>query len=300
MTTANPNVVTEIEEQKKDDMRFQELNKKPETERTPEETKELGELKERYGKRMQAKIDKMTFEKETAKEEAERERKERERLEKELKEEREKKVKSDLLSKKDDYIEISGKKWLTDEALVARIDAGEITEYEANRYAKQRDKEEILSEIDKRNDEKKNREEFDKVRSETAQDVLKNYPHFSKNHPDFNSSDPLYKLTNELYAEGYATNPKGLSLALKRAKEILRISDTRIDRSDDLSAEEREISDRREKTEKEIVLNDAEKEIAEKIYCRGDVLNPKTNQPYTVQEAYQKALEAKKSRLRKE
>lgn len=299
MNTEKDKILTDPEAIKKDNERFEELKKKKEEELTPDEKKEVGEIKERYGARMQKKVDELTWRAKTAEErasEAERKAEEREARLRELEKKPEVKPKV-----KDDVTEIDGKKFYTDESLKSMIDAGEITEAEAYSYQQKRMKAEVkaevMSEIDKKERDKTDRD----IRMNDAKDIIKKYPHFSKEHPDFNANDPLYKLSTEIYMEGYAANPRGLSLSIKRAKEILRVTDHQPDRTDDFELEDNTPPERHKgRKEKDVTLSETEKEQAIRTFTRGDVVNPKTNRPYTQQEAINKALEAKKSRLRKE
>ncbi len=281
------------EAEEKDQERFDELNKVLETERTEEQKKELGELKERYGKRMQKKINSMTTKQRELEEENEKIKKELEDVKKEKDTRRESLTPE---AGKDEVVEIAGKKYFTDKALRIQLQAGEITEDEAYTHQRKRDKEEIKADL-RREHEDMERKKIDlDMRKEDIEKINKEYPMFNKNHPDFDPEDPLYKLANEMYSEAYAANPKGLSLAIKRAKEILRISDAAPDRSGDHSVEGSDAPERGNKGKKETTLNDGEKESAIRMYTRGDVLNPKTNRPYTVDEALAKALNAKKER----
>ena len=300
MPTPNEILVAEEEQIKKDDERFKELNGKSDIEKTTEEKQELGELKERYGKRMQKKIDKMNWETKTLQEALEKERQDKERIAEEL--EKEKKKPGTIDTIKESYVEIKGKSWKTDETLRAEITTGKITDDEAVRYQRDRNREEDFAIWEKRQDEKEQVRSENIIRLNDAQKVLNEHPNFAKFlpdksvNPDFSPDDPLYKLTNEIYLEGYARIPDGLSKALKRAKQILRVSDAAIERDAELNLDVFTPENRRFK-EKEVVLTEAEKNTAESMFCRGDVMNPKTNRPYTVQEAHSAALTAKKNRL---
>jgi len=302
MTTPNDTIVADKElldpeRIKQDDTRFEELKKKDAP--TPEEQKELGEIKERYGKRMQKKIDKLHYEAKTAKEETEKERQRREELEQEVIELREKantdrKIDIDVSGQ---VVEIAGKKYYTDDALLAMINSKKITEADAVKYQKERDREETFVLWEERQKKKEQEKEAVTTRKKDADWVNQNYPLFNKNNPDFNPEDPLYKQAVELYTEVYAARPDGLSLAIKRAKQILRIPDNQPDITNDLSLESSETPPREKRgKEKEITLTEAEKEWGIRMYCRGDVINPKTKAPYTEQEAIAKTLEAKKRR----
>mgnify|MGYP001588246691 CR=1 FL=1 len=294
MPTPNENIVTE--EEKQDNDRFQELNKKPDTERTEEEKQELGELKERYGQRMQKKIDKLHWEAKTAQEKAEEAERRAQEAEERARKAEEGKV---ITSFKDEYIEIGGKKYLTNRALEAKIKTGDISQQEAEEYAIERDSEKIAVRVESKR-EQKQREQVDKeTRIQDMLEILKDHPEFDPKHPNHNPDDPLFKTANEIYREGYGSNPRGLSLALKRAKQILRISDTSIDRSSHFSVESSLPSDRGgNNTDKEVTLTAEEQDAAIRQWTRGDVTNPKTGRAYTPQEALAKGLEAKKRRIR--
>lgn len=296
--TKKANSLSDDEQFEKDTERFQEIKKKPDTERTDDEKKEFGDLKERYGKRMQKKIDQMSWETKTAKEEAEAARREADEARQKAKELEDRLGKAENKAPiKETYVEIGGKKYLTDEALLEKINAGDITEQEAVRYQKQRDKEEIKQEIRQEQQQDDQKKTVLQIAKKDAEEVIEKYPYFKKDHPDFNPEDPLYKLTLELYAEGYAANPKGLSLAVKRAEQLLKINRTPIDRGGDFEISDNEAPAKKGGGEKEITLSEAEKEAGIRMYTRGDVLNPKTGRVYTANEAIAKALAAKKARI---
>lgn len=292
--TQDEKIITE-EQIKKDDERFNELNKKDAL--TPEEKTELNEVKERYGKRMQQKINKMTSETKTerearikAEEEAETLRKENEELKKGKQE--------PIVSVKEEFVKVGDKQFYTNDTLVKMIEAGKMTETEAYNYQRARDREEdrliIRHDIEK----EKQQSNVNQIRFEDAQQVIKEYPHFNKAHPDFNPEDPLYKKTQEIYMDGYAANPRGLSKSIKLAKEVLRISDTHADISGQHQVEDGGAPESHAKKEKEITLSEDEKDAGERMYR--DQINPKTGRTYTPNESHTKALEAKKRRLNKE
>jgi len=306
--TKKANNLTEEELAKHDDERFKEISAKSEEERTPEEKNELNELKERYSKRVQKRIDKEVWARKATEEQLEEERRRREELESRLKD-LENKLKTDNQKPvHNEFVTIGDKKFYTDEALMQQIRDGKITEAEAVRYQQDRLKEEAVVEAEKRLEERRKAVEDNNIRRKDAEWVLEHYPNFSKKLPDgsinpnFNPEDPLYKLATDIYKEGYAANPKGLSLAIKRAKQILNIKDERIDSSDDLHIDSGTPPDKPKRKDKkdEITLSDDEKIAAERIYLRGDIINPKTGRPYqTAEEAHAAALEAKRLRRAK-
>lgn len=288
-----------ITDEQKEEARLAELAKKSDA--TEDEKKELIELKDKRQTRLDKRIGELTYKRKLAEEEAEAERKKREELEARLKE-LEETARPKTAEVEETYIEIGGKKWLTDDALIAKINAKEITEAEAIRYQQKRNKEEIKLEVlnDIKNESK--RESESEVRAEDAREVLKKYPHFAKTHPDYNPEDPLFKLTTEIYTEGYNANPRGLSKAVERARQILRMTDGHVDKTDDLSMEDGDAPARNGSVrdtsgkDKEVKLTEQEKEGAIRMWCRGDYINPKTGKAYTETEAVAKALNAKKLR----
>lgn len=296
MTTENENIVTDEDQTKKDNERFEELTKKEK--KTEEEVTEVNDIKDRYGKRMQKKIDRMHYEKESEREAREKAEKERDDLKGRL-DSLEKDSISEPAGNEDETREVAGKKYLTDNALMARIKSGKVTETDAYRYQRERDSFEIENRVyDRIKTEKKNETE-NEARKKDANEVLGKYPQFSKTSPQFNPQDPLYKEATRIYETGYASNPKGLSLAINDAKKILRMTDTQIDNTDDLSLESTGVPRKTRSKEPEVTLTDYEQEIAESQFTRGDVVNPKTGRAYTTIEAHSKALDAKKRRLDK-
>ena len=296
--TPNETIVTE-EQVKKDNERFQELNKKPETDRTAEEVKELGELKERHSSRAEKRIGELTWRSKQAEERANELEEKLNKTNSELEEL--KKLKTEQATArtvKEELIEIAGKKYYTDEALIVMVQNKEITDAEAYSYQRKRDKEEIKEDLRKEHIEHQRQESDKDIRIKDAEEVRKQYPQFSKDHKDFNPEDPVYKKALEIWSEGYSANPKGLSLSIKRAKEILRITDTTPDRTGDLNLESSSAPERGDEKNKEITLTDAEKEMAIKQWTRGDIINPKTQKTYTEAEALTKGLEAKKRRIK--
>ena len=290
--------MTDIE--KKEEERLAELAKKDK--RDEAEEKELQTLKDGKHTRFEKRIDKLTWEKKSAQEALENERREKEDLKARLEKLEEDSKKKTELPLEDEYIEIAGKKYLTDASLIGKINAKEITEQEAYAYQRKRDKEELrVSVIDEIKGEDQKKKNLD-VRKTDAEWVLKNFPKFDKRHPEHNPEDPLYKEATRIYNNGYASNPKGLSESIKDAKRMLRMSDEVIDRSDDLDIEGSEGAPDRSggHKNKEVTLSSEEEENAVRFYTLGSVVNPKTNRQYTRTEAIAKALNAKKSRAGKE
>ena len=78
--------LTDKEQIQNDDARFKELNNKAENERSEDENKELGEIKERYSKRVQKRLDELTWKVRSSEEEQEKLRLENEKLRLEVEE----------------------------------------------------------------------------------------------------------------------------------------------------------------------------------------------------------------------
>ena len=297
VNTPNENIVTE--EEKKDTARFQELNKK--ADRTVEEDTELEEIKGRHGSRAEKRIAELSWRSKAAEERATQL---EEKYNKTLAENEElKRLKEEAAditrTPKEEYIVIGNKKYLTNVTLEAKIKAGDITREEAEEYAFNRDEERIIEKVEKRREAKEQEKTDKETRGQDAQEVLKEHPEFDKKHKDHNPEDPLFKLANELWRESYYANSKGLTLALNRAKQILRINDTPIDRSNQLGVESSIPGERGGKgKEEEVTLTAEEQDAAIKMWTRGDMTNPKTSRAYTPQEALAKALEGKKRRER--
>ncbi len=276
---------------------IKELNSK--AERTEEENQRLTELKKERQTRYQKRIDELTSERKLAEykyqQEMERRRQLEEELEK-LRQEREKIVKTPP-SVTRETVTIGDKVFFTDRALQSMIESGEMTEAEAYQHQQQRIEETAAQKAYMRLKEEQQKAEEERIRREDAEAVLREYPHFDKNHPNFNPEDPLYKEATRIYQMGYWANPRGLSEAIKEAKRILRMTDARIDNSNNLNLKSPSVPASNENKKKEIELTEYEKEIAIKQYTRGDVINPATGRPYTEAEAIAKAKKAKEMRL---
>jgi len=289
MLTENPTMVTD----EQNDARYKELLDKPE--RTEDENKELDQLKTKYSKRVQERIDKLTWEKN-------REREEREKIEKEKAEleERLKKIESSIPPPepivKKETVEIAGKKFYTDEMLSSLVKAGKMTENEAYQHQQERIEESAAERAYQRMKNEQKQEEEKNVRKEDAQTVLKEYPHFSKDHKDFNPDDPLYKEAIRIYNTGYFANPRGLSFAIQEAKKVLGKVDARVDISDEHHVNFRGTPPEKE-MKKEIPLTEQEKEWAISQFVSAGEINPDTKRRYTEAEACAKAQRAKNERL---
>lgn len=225
-----------------------------------------------------------------------------EQLEKQLEEERKKREelesKNKTVSIVNDTVEFDGRKFYTDKALRSMIDAGELTAEEAYEHQQERIEAKVTERVIKRNIGNTKEEEERKTRAEDAEKIARDYPQFNPKHPDHDPEDPLFKKANELWMEGYHANPRGLSKAIERAKEILGYTKERPDLSDEFSvARSKSTVDR--SIPSTVALTAEEKDFYVRMYVMGNIVNPKTNRTYTESEAIAKGLSMKAKNARK-
>jgi len=287
METTNQNTVTDEQVEQK----FQELSNK--ADRTEDESRELDNLKSERQTRYQKRIDTLTHKAKLAEERYGEASDKVAELEKQIDELKQSQVKEPQIKVKKDTVKVGDQQFFTDDALLSMVKVGELTEAEAWGHQRERDKEEAAERAYQRiKQEEKQTKEAD-VRRADAEWVMKQYPRFNKTHPDFDPNDPLYKQATEIYQEGYAANPKGLSLAIKRAKQILRIQEDHPDLSDDFNVGGSPSAPAR-KSKDDTSISDDEFEVAQRIWR--DRINPATGRYFTDNEIKQKAIKAKKAR----
>ena len=261
LDTTTQNTGTENEQQ--EEARIVELSKK--ADRSAEEGTELDGLKEGKQTRLQKRMDQLTWRAKSSEEERDAARQETQDLKSRIADLEKAKPVAPIVRKETE--DINGKSFYTDEALVSMVDNKRTLNQNQN------------------------------IRQQDSTAVLKAHPSFDKTHPDHDPNDPLFKTVTALYTEAYAANPRGLTLAVKRAKQILRMGDTNIDLSEELSVHSPTAPTKRDRNgDDKVTLNEDEKETAIRMYGRGDVTNPVTGRPYTESEALAKALNAKKTR----
>lgn len=225
-----------------------------------------------------------------------------EQLEKQLEEERKKREelesKNKTVSIVNETVEFDGRKFYTDKALRSMVDAGELTAEEAYEHQQERIEAKVTERVIKRNIGNTKEEEERKTRAEDAEKIARDYPQFNPKHPDHDPEDPLFKKANELWMEGYHANPRGLSKAIERAKEILGYTRERPDLSDEFSvARSKSTVDR--SIPSTVALTAEEKDFYVRMYVMGNIVNPKTNRTYTESEAIAKGLAMKAKNARK-
>lgn len=225
-----------------------------------------------------------------------------EQLEKQLEEERKKREELESRNKTvsivNDTVEFDGRKFYTDKALRSMVDAGELTAEEAYEHQQERIEAKVTERVIKRNIGNTKEEEERKTRAEDAEKIARDYPQFNPKHPDHDPEDPLFKKANELWMEGYHANPRGLSKAIERAKEILGYTKERPDLSDEFSvARSKSTVDR--SIPSTVALTAEEKDFYVRMYVMGNIVNPKTNRTYTESEAIAKGLAMKAKNARK-
>lgn len=289
MTTKNQIAVSDEELGKEIDS----LNKK--TDKTEDESQKLDELKQERHSRYQARIDKEVSARKALEYEKEQEKKRAEELERRLAQIEEEKKKTITPSVKRETVEIGGKKFYTDDALVSMVQAGDITDAEAYRHQRERERAEDRDIIVRDYEQKKAADEQKKIQAEDVALVLSKHPEFDPKHPEFDPNNKLYKLASRLWAEGYASNPRGMSLAISVAEEMLG-TNIRPDVTDDLSVTPNSAPASKKKSA-DVALTKEEEDIAVSMYTRGDVVNPTTGRPYTEAEALAKAKSAKARKL---
>lgn len=280
-----------LEEDERQEERLNELYEKKDL--TEEEKKEFTGLKGGRKDRYQKRLDKMKSAELAARHEAEQERARREEAEKKLADMEDKKK---VISARsiEETVEIDGKHYPTDRALKAMVEADEITDEEAWARKEERDEENRAARVVKKLKEDNLRESTESARAQDVAAVLKQYPHFDKKHPDFDPEDPLYREVSSLLANGYSVNPRGVSLAVRDAKRILRIQDDRPDITDDISLRSSN-PPKPDGRGKEIQLSESEQEYVVRLY--GNKINPKTGRIYTSEEAVAKAKKAKEAQI---
>lgn len=265
--------------------------------RTEEEEKEFKELRAHHRGRVEEQI---VTERSKADAQAERAAKAEQALEDARRrlDELETKRDAPTSGNADEYVTINGKKFLTDDALSARVKAGTMAPKEAWQIQREMIKEEAKAEI--QGDAPKN--EANKVRKESL-DFVRSQGYgwmLDEKDPKHNPNDPLYKEANRLWRNGYQYDADGPRKALEDAKRYLGKDVKREDRSDDFGIpKNNSASDSASVREKKIELSPIESTNAVRFWVVGNVLNPKTNKVYTEAEALAKALEAKRKRLLK-
>jgi len=290
LDTKTPTQVSEED----DNARFHELKSK--SERTEDETKEFGEIKERHGSRMQKKIDRMTWETKSEKEAREKAEQRADELQTRVAE-LETKVEKPKPVVRQETVKYEGKPWHTDEALTSMVAAGQMTNDEAYKHQRARERAEDRDILRKENEENKVKSASDTAQKKDAEEVLRKYPKFNQKHPNFDPNDKVYVLASQMLEEGLKYNPKGMSLAIKRAEQVLGIKTNNLDVTDDLSVHSPSAPGERRKREDSVALTEYEEEAALRIWR--DTINPKTKRTYTKEEIKHKALKAKESRMRR-
>lgn len=252
--------------------------------RTPEQEDELKKLK------TQAAIDKRIGV-QTAKYHQEREK--AERLERELQElraEKNQNVEKPKILGTPETIKINGKDFYTDRALVQMVQTNAMSQEEAYAHQEERREEKAVARL--KQDMQASSDQ--QVRNETKEEVLREYPEFNPSHPDHNPNDPLFKESNELWQAGLYNNPRGLKIAIEKAKRILGKDVKRPDLTEELGVTRNQQPAGRETTSKKVILTEAEIETATSFYRT--MKNPKTGKSYTPAEAIQAATRAKEAR----
>lgn len=259
---------------------------------TDEEKKEFDTLKKKRGSGYQNRIDKLKSETYAERNAREQERAAREKAEKEAQDLREqlknRSAGSDnFISKK--TVEIDGKTFYTDDYLQKLVADGEMSDTEAFRHIRARDKAEAVVEAVDRIEKRNSEGSFNEKVANDVKKVLSKYPHFSKDHPRFNPNDPLYLKASEIYKKGFFNSPDGMSESIALAEEALGRKSSRPDLSEELGVGNLGGNRNSNGRTEEVPLTPEQKETAIRMYHFGGQINPATNKRYTAEEAVQKA-----------
>lgn len=285
MDPKNQNQVTDeqVEEQ------IKELHGKEN--KTQEDNDNLEGLKTEKQTRFQKRIDKLTWESKSAQEELERERERAKDLEEKLNA-KPKTVEPARVVQ--DTVEIGGKAWDTDDTLISKIKANQMTDDEAFKYQTARNTAQITANVTANLKKEDEDTKFKTTQRNDYDKVMKEYPHFDTRHREFNPNDPLYKEANELYQDGLKFSADGMSKAITKAKRILGMTDTKIDNSKNTSMYSPSAPEK--ETKQAAPLTDDQKEFAVRTYR--DLKNPRTGRNYTESEAIEKHQKAQDDRRR--
>lgn len=264
--------------------------------RTADDDTQLETLKTERQSRYQKRIDKLSGKAKYAEDQLASEREAREKAERDLAESKAAQL-AIPVKPIQDTVTIDGKAHYTDAALSQMIQAKQIDENGAYQMQQQRMTAEITANVRADLTKAESKESDTRAREADKAKVFAEYPHFSNQHPDFNPKDELYQLTSEIYSDGYAAKPDGLSKAIKMAKRALGITSKTPDLSNEFSIQNSsESSDPNKQKDKEIVFSDQEKEDAIRVWTNEH--NPATGRNYTENEAVEKAKKAKRGRRR--
>lgn len=191
-------------------------------------------------------------------------------------------------------VTLDGEDFYTDASLQAMVRDGEMSETEAWDHQEQRRAALAADRISKKTE----KQSFESKRQATIKEVLDEYPQLNPAHPKYDVKDPLTAEVDKLLRRGYQFQPDGLKNAVEDAKRNLRLDTKRPDLSDQFSVTGSEGNpDRSSRADKKIEMSEWEQDNAVRMYVNSGMVNPKTNKPYTRQEAIDKGLAAKKNRM---
>ena len=271
----------------------QDLTKKED--KSDDDNTQLETLKTERQTRYQKRIDKLTGKSKYAEEQLEVERVKNEKLVQDL---ADAKAAQPIkpMTPIEESVTIDGQAHYTDAALRQMIESKQITDDKAYELQRARDKAQLKSEILEETTAGDKKAQEEKVRADDKERVLTEYPQFDSRHKDFNPKDDLYQLANEIYSNGYAAKPDGLSRAINLAKRTLGITNKTPDISDALGIQGSSEFGQQQEKEKEITFTDQQKDDAYQVWR--NVKNPATQRNYTFDEAVEKAKKAKLGRRR--
>ena len=259
--------------------------------RTPEQEAEIKELKAEKQTRFQKRINKQHALQRAAEERAERAERELE----DLRKKQQQTVREVPLAGGSvrPSISANGEMFYSNAQLNQLVQAGQMTQADAEEHYEAR----LTAVAEEKVSRKFTERETVNVREQDRQKVLAERPDFDPTHPSHNPNDPLFKEADRIYRNGYASNPRGLSLALEEAKRIVGTS-KRPDMSNQLSVTSSNAPASRTSSQK-VELTPTESDWAINYYVYGGLKNPATGKSYTKAEAQAKYLQIKERKLAK-
>lgn len=292
LETSNQTQVTE--EERALSTKIEELDGK--VDKSDAEKTELKDLKQKRHSSFNKRLGELNYRAKSAEEQLAEEKRLREEDKTRWEEEKSKQPKPEPKIVKE-TVEAGEKTFFTDKALDSMVRAGKMTQADALEHQSERIEEVAADKAYNRIRKEDKKNENLKIAKEDAQSVLKKHPEFDNKHASHNANDPVYKLANELYAEGLSSNPRGFSIAVKRAKQILGKTNANIDLSTELNINSPSAPNGKEPKDKEYKLKEEEKDVAISMYR--NKINLQTNKPYTDAESIAKYAKAMGSRPRR-
>ncbi len=258
-------------------------------ERTPEQEKELSELKKKRQGRYDERLRELTAAKHKEADRAARAEARAEELAKQLESRKSEQEFQPRGNVNRERTNINGKSFYTDKALQAMVQANEMSQDEAWQHQQERIEEKAVSRLKT----ERQQEDAERSKQDEIKWALDKYPKFNPQHRDHNPNDPVFREATRLLNNGY----RSIKQAIEDAEEKLGKNGSRPDLSDELSVTQTNSASEASRRAKVAELSEDEIELAERLYVYGGRTNPKTGKIYTKKEAVQKAMEVKSTRV---